>query len=63
MADDPLQTARQVLAAAGIEPSEADLERLTVFVLAGRRTPGGAPSPLVDTEPQLVQVTRPWPRS
>jgi hypothetical protein len=63
MPDDPMETARQVLAAAGIEPSDADLERMTIFVLAGRRPPGEAPAPRVDTEPQLVQVVRPWPRN
>lgn len=63
MPDDPLEAARTTLAAAAIHPSEDDLQRMNFFVLAGARSAEEAPPPRLETEPQLVQVMRRWPRT
>lgn len=63
MPDDPLDTARRVLEAAGVRPSEADLQRMNIFVLAAARAAEESSPPRLETEPQLVQVTRRWPRT
>lgn len=63
MPDDPLEAARTALAAAGIHPSEDDMQRMSIFVLAGARSAEEAGPPRLETEPQLVQVMRRWPRT
>ena len=63
MPDDPLESARKVLEAVGVQPAEGDFQRMNIFVLAAARAAEEATSPRLETEPQLVQVMRRWPRT
>ncbi len=63
MPDDPLESARKVLEAAGVQPAESDFQRMNIFLLAAARTAEEATSPRIETEAQLVQVIGRWPRT
>lgn len=55
--DDQLETARRLLARAGITPSEADLVRVAAFI--GQPYPR---TPKLATEPHIARAVEEWGR-